>query len=78
MRSIGDGWMVGLGDPVGLFQSWRFYDSMNRLEIRCIFKLLESAPVECCSVQGGVTRIWQAFLHHSLYESFSLADVQNS
>ena len=28
MRSIGDGWMVGLGDPVGLFQHWWFYDSM--------------------------------------------------
>ena len=22
MRAIGDGWMVGLGDPVGLFQPW--------------------------------------------------------
>ena len=22
VRSIGDGWMVGLGDPVGLFQPW--------------------------------------------------------
>jgi len=22
MRSIGDGWMVGLGDPVGLIQPW--------------------------------------------------------
>ena len=22
MRTIGDGWMVGLGDPVGLFQPW--------------------------------------------------------
>jgi len=27
-RSIGDGWMVGLGDPVGLFQPLWFYDSM--------------------------------------------------
>jgi len=25
---IGDGWMVGLGDPVGLFQSQWFYDSV--------------------------------------------------
>ena len=22
MRTTGDGWMVGLGDPVGLFQPW--------------------------------------------------------
>jgi len=22
LRAIGDGWMVGLGDPVGLFQPW--------------------------------------------------------
>ena len=22
VRSIGDGWVVGLGDPVGLFQPW--------------------------------------------------------
>ena len=22
MRTIGDGWMVGLGDPAGLFQPW--------------------------------------------------------
>ena len=22
VRTIGDGWMVGLGDPVGLFQLW--------------------------------------------------------
>ena len=22
VRSIGDGWLVGLGDPVGLFQPW--------------------------------------------------------
>ena len=22
VRAIGDGWMVGLGDPVGLFQPW--------------------------------------------------------
>jgi len=22
MRTIGDGWMVGLGDPMGLFQLW--------------------------------------------------------
>jgi len=22
VRTIGDGWMVGLGDPVGLFQPW--------------------------------------------------------
>ena len=28
MRTIGDGWMVGLGDPVGLFQPWWFYDSV--------------------------------------------------
>jgi len=26
-----DGWMVGLGDPVGLFQPWSFYDSMKKL-----------------------------------------------
>ena len=24
-RTIGDGWMVGLDDPVGLFQPWQFY-----------------------------------------------------
>ena len=22
VRTVGDGWMVGLGDPVGLFQPW--------------------------------------------------------
>jgi len=22
VRTIGDGWMVGLGDPEGLFQPW--------------------------------------------------------
>jgi len=22
VRTIGDGWVVGLGDPVGLFQPW--------------------------------------------------------
>jgi len=27
VRAIGDGWMVGLGDPVGLFQPWGFYDN---------------------------------------------------
>ena len=37
VRSIGDGWMVGLGDPVGLFQPWRFYDSMKLRQGR--FKL---------------------------------------
>jgi len=31
MRAIGDGWMVGLGDPVGLFQPWLFYDSIYAL-----------------------------------------------
>ena len=31
VRTIGDGRMVGLGDPVGLFQPWRFYDSMIRV-----------------------------------------------
>ena len=30
MRTTGDGWMVGLGDPVGPFQPWWFYDSMIR------------------------------------------------
>jgi len=33
MRTIGDGWMVGLGDPVGLFQPWWFSDSMNTCRI---------------------------------------------
>ena len=28
MRTVGDGWMVGLDDPVGLFQPWGFYDSV--------------------------------------------------
>ena len=28
MRTIGDGRIVGLGDHVGLFQPWWFYDSM--------------------------------------------------
>jgi len=27
-RTIGDGWMIGLSDPVGLLQPQRFYDSM--------------------------------------------------
>ena len=22
VRTVGEGWMVGLGDPVGLFQPW--------------------------------------------------------
>ena len=26
--TIDDGWMVGLDDLVGLFQPWRFYDSV--------------------------------------------------
>ena len=26
VRSTGDGWMVGLGDPLGLFQPWCFCD----------------------------------------------------
>ena len=29
LRTIVDGWMVGLSDPVGLFQLWWFYDSMT-------------------------------------------------
>lgn len=29
VRAIGDRWMVGLYDPVGLFQSWWFYDSVT-------------------------------------------------
>jgi len=28
-RTVGDGWRIGLGDPVGLFQPWWFYDSMK-------------------------------------------------
>ena len=28
VRTIGGGWMVGLGDPVGLFQPLWFYDSV--------------------------------------------------
>jgi len=28
MRTVGDGWMVGLDDLGGLFQHWQFYDSM--------------------------------------------------
>ena len=28
VRTIVDGLMVGLGDPVGLFQPWRFCDSV--------------------------------------------------
>ena len=28
VRAVGDGWMVELGDPVGLFQPWWFGDSM--------------------------------------------------
>jgi len=31
VRTIGEGQMVGLDDPVGLFQPWRFYDSMIHL-----------------------------------------------
>ena len=26
VRTVGDGWMVELGDPVGLLQIWWFYD----------------------------------------------------
>ena len=29
--TIGDGWMVGQGDPVGLFQPWWFCDSLKLL-----------------------------------------------
>jgi len=32
VRTIGDGWMVGLGDPAGLFQPWWFFDSMKTLK----------------------------------------------
>ena len=28
VRTVGDGWMFGLGDPVGLFQPWWSYSSM--------------------------------------------------
>jgi len=28
VRNLGDRWMVGLDDLVGLFQSWLFYDSV--------------------------------------------------
>jgi len=28
VRTIGEGRIVGLGDPVGLFQPYRFYDFM--------------------------------------------------
>ena len=33
VRTIGDGWMVGLGDAVGLFQTWWFYDSRKKTKI---------------------------------------------
>jgi len=29
VRTIGDGWVVELDDPVGLFQPWRFCDAMS-------------------------------------------------
>ena len=32
MGTIGDEWMVGLDDPVGLFQPWWFYDSNGLLK----------------------------------------------
>jgi len=28
VRTLGDGWMVGLDGLVGLFPPWQFYDSM--------------------------------------------------
>ena len=31
VRTIGEGRMVGLDDPVGLFQPWRFCDSNNKI-----------------------------------------------
>jgi len=33
VRTIGDGWMVGLGDAVGLFQTRGFYDSRKKTKI---------------------------------------------
>jgi len=29
VRTIDDGWMAGLADPVGPFQPWWFYDFMK-------------------------------------------------
>ena len=43
VRTIGDGWMVGLGDPMGLFQPWWFYDSMEPLESSVSLPL-----IACC------------------------------
>jgi len=31
--SLYDGWVVGLGDPVGLFQPWWFYDFMCSMPV---------------------------------------------
>jgi len=33
VRNIGNRWMIGLDDLRGLFQSWRFYDSLTNIHI---------------------------------------------
>jgi len=43
VRTIGEGRMVGLDDPVGLFQPWRFYDSMTQLCLSTQNDALQSA-----------------------------------
>ena len=53
VRTIGDGWMVGLGDPVGLFQPWWFYDSMTLWFSRLYLLLLNWVGrwlLNCCPV----------------------------
>jgi len=46
MRTIGD-W-VGLGDPVGLFQPWSFYDSMRDAELQHP-RMAQGVPAGGCS-----------------------------
>ena len=41
----GSGWMVGLGDPVGLFHPWSFCDSLDKLTFISVLQLREQLVV---------------------------------
>ena len=52
MRTIGEGWMVGLDDPVGLFQPLRFHDSII-LDMQCEAfpqREMQSYFPQCCQI----------------------------
>ena len=50
LRTIGDGWMVGLRDPVGLFQPWWFCDSMTLYTHICMYV--------CICSSGAQSDLW--------------------